>query len=766
MRLRDPLLEFLKKTLPSTRPPVSARAQTSVELLIILAVSLTILAVLINFTSDHLSGLQKENAIRVAQQSMQALVEGINHTYAQGPGTVSRVEVTWPLGIVSEQAVLSGNSIVVRVYETDVAGTAVPAITGSLSTLPGTYLVQITAHDLNVQLGSSRLTANVSSIYLPMAQDSNQSAAITLTNESDENATLSYSLNWSPSLVTVSVPSGSYSIPAGGTRTLDLNFFASAGAVGNYVGALSISAAYASAVESLSIPVNVEVFSSSASLLSAVPSSLSFANYSTDSNTLSFQLCNTGSTAITTISFTPSSGNAGDWIQGINTIASLTANTCRSINATVTPASGVPGVYSGSILIKDYTGANSVVLPITVTVSGQSSVFSWDWTTAALGANTIGGFTLRNGGDSNVLLSSVMISRWWLCDSNHSTLTGMTLKGASVFSGSANDGNSADITDTTFSAGESDANTLLQFSGTINNENEQFAASVTFSDGSIYSSSTYGSGCNADATPPARVTDLTADSGPTPGTIRLTWTYPGDDNFTGTPVSAVLRYGYTDVNSASGFAAGTDYPLTTMGAGGTTGSLLLSGLNVGYTYKFALLFKDEVDLNGGISNQASARPMNRYQYSLSQFPGLHFIHSNTGLGEAYAGDANLFRITDLVTSAGTDRNIVIRITDDSNSDHSWIAYLNFSATRLRKIQVWYPGNGATGIPSAAPNFDGNFNQAISTPIDLQGNSLITNSYAYGKNIIAISNPTTLYIDVFQNFSDMNIIADNEEGTIG
>ncbi len=741
---------------------MNPRAQSSVELLIVLAVSIVLLSLLVNLTTTQVFQLKSEQSQRAANQTLSGLVQSINQTYAEGPGSVRFVTVQWPDGVDGNRAWIQGHTLIIQVFDVNIAQSTIPTLTGTLAPYKGEQRIKITANDTNVSLGTLSITADQSSIYIPIPQDSNGIAHVTFTNLSASDANLTFSLAWSPTLVTASVNPLTDTLSANESVEVDINAHATPTAFGNYVGSLTVSANFGSTIETLSIPVNVEVFASSSGYLDVLPSTAYFGALPGDSNTTVIQVCNSGDSTMSGITFTPSDGDAGDWIQSISSISSLAADTCQNVNVTATiPAATEYGAYLGSMLVGDSTGANTDILPLYVSVLGQGDYFSWDWNTAVVGTNTVSGFGWRNLSSDPVAITQMAIQQWTNCDTNASKLTGITANGASVFSGNVGDGNTANVTDFNIPATTSYTNNTLTFNGTINDENEQFQGVLTFSDGTTYTSSVYGSGCGTDTSPPGRITNLVAFSGSEPGTIKLQFTLPGDNNFSGVASTAEIKYfKQPDANTPSVYAGGTSLSYGTIGPGGTTGSLTVTDLNIGETYFFTAVFKDDMDLNGGISNIASARPWNKLRYTGSDFNVTNFAHSlssNPPVGEPW--DVNLFSISDFNFGGSRDRNIQFRITPDNNTDNSYIIYLGIQSTVLNVVKIWYPIAAQDGLPGSTPNYTGNPGTSTNSAIDLLSASVINSTYRYNGTSVSLPRPNHFYISWMRNITDFNLAFD-------
>jgi formylglycine-generating enzyme required for sulfatase activity len=110
----------------------------------------------------------------------------------------------------------------------------------------------------------------------------------------------------------------------------------------------------------------------------------------------------------------------------------------------------------------------------------------------------------------------------------------------------------------------------------------------------------------ADTTPPATITDLSASTGSTAGTVNLSWTAPGDDGNTGTASTYIVRYDTTQITGVNwGSSANvTGEPVPSPAS--SPESMTVSGLTPAQTYYFAIKTQDEVPNTSEISNSPHA----------------------------------------------------------------------------------------------------------------------------------------------------------------
>ncbi|MCB4755423.1 MAG: carboxypeptidase regulatory-like domain-containing protein [Elusimicrobia bacterium] len=121
-------------------------------------------------------------------------------------------------------------------------------------------------------------------------------------------------------------------------------------------------------------------------------------------------------------------------------------------------------------------------------------------------------------------------------------------------------------------------------------------------------------GGGTDYTPPSMITDLMAQTGATAGSVRLSWTAPGDDGAGGTASGYIIKYrpGMPITTEADWMAAYdiASPPVNLMPpvplVAGSYQSINLFNLSPGVAYYFAVRARDEAYNRGPISNNPMA----------------------------------------------------------------------------------------------------------------------------------------------------------------
>ncbi len=325
-----------------------SKGQSAIELILILAISMVVLTTIISYSNEAIAGINREKQLKEAQETANEIVSAANDVYHQGPGARKKIFYRIPNGINESKSGIEGKSIVLNVNESDVYASADVLLSGSLPLSSGGHWIWVEAKEGYVSIGSEKVELNKTSIYVSMVQDSNAKKTITVTNNSSKSAQVTIVKTWPHSNVSLVISSSSFSLNAAQETIIDLNFASNASALGAYSGSLQFNICFGNEDQNILVPVTVEVETVSGNLR-LFPTSSSLVVLSNDSNSSSFQVCNTDSATISNVSFSTSSSDAGDWIESIASIPLLAGNTCEEKTFTVSvPAGTSPGNYSGT----------------------------------------------------------------------------------------------------------------------------------------------------------------------------------------------------------------------------------------------------------------------------------------------------------------------------------------------------------------------------------------------------------------------------------
>jgi len=186
----------------------------------------------------------------------------------------------------------------------------------------------------------------------------------------------------------------------------------------------------------------------------------------------------------------------------------------------------------------------------------------------------------------------------------------------------------------------------------------------------------------ADVTAPATVTNLAVAS-TSSSSATLTWTATGDDGHTGTATTYDLRYATSPIVSSTAWnnalrASGEPAPKPN----GQAESFVVTGLNAGTTYYFALKVADEVPNWSNVSNSPSG---------------------STPTGSDSTPPAT---ITDLTVVSSTSTSVTLRWTavgDDGASGTSTRYDMRYADTPILTNDDYGSANYASGEPVPVPS---------------------------------------------------------------
>jgi hypothetical protein len=198
--------------------------------------------------------------------------------------------------------------------------------------------------------------------------------------------------------------------------------------------------------------------------------------------------------------------------------------------------------------------------------------------------------------------------------------------------------------------------------------------------------------------PPGAVTDLSAGS-PTPSSLVLTWTAPGDAGATGTAASYEIRYSTSAITDAN-FASATKLASPPApAAAGTSQGVTISGLTAATVYSFALKTTNHAGTVSAISNVASGQtaPVHMDVVAIKRNPGLT---DGRGVAPVFANALAAGTIT-VYTGQG-----MIADAGSLHTDQGWAQgdiYLNYGGSP--QADAWLPLLVKFGL-NALPSFAG------------------------------------------------------------
>jgi len=163
-----------------------------------------------------------------------------------------------------------------------------------------------------------------------------------------------------------------------------------------------------------------------------------------------------------------------------------------------------------------------------------------------------------------------------------------------------------------------------------------------------------------DTLAPAKITDLAASDSQA-HSINLTWTAPGDDDNAGTAASYDIRYSTAPIMEDNWAEAeeciGEPIPQTA----GTKETFIVTGLQPGNTYYFAIKTQDESGNTSSISNVVSETTISKFVLTLSE--GINLMSVPLAPSESWS-------LKDLASHIGPDVVMIVRYDESQFSAYS------------------------------------------------------------------------------------------------
>ncbi|MBI5224980.1 hypothetical protein HY989_03850 [Candidatus Micrarchaeota archaeon] len=220
------------------------KAQSSLELLIILSVGLVLLGIIFSISQQRINSSQQSIALSSAKSATSAISAAADSVYFEGVGAKRQVSITIPEGTVATS--VTANSISMRLQieggPTDASANtnAILCSNSQLPTIPGTYRISVESLDGCVLIGTaSKLEVSTTLIQLIGYANSTYNKTINYTNAGTSPITVTLQLLFASSDASILLASQSVFTlnPSEKMETkLGIDLFPSA--IGSYSGQL------------------------------------------------------------------------------------------------------------------------------------------------------------------------------------------------------------------------------------------------------------------------------------------------------------------------------------------------------------------------------------------------------------------------------------------------------------------------------------------------------------------------------------------------
>ncbi len=223
------------------------KGQSSVELLIILAVGMIILAFILTSSQSRLNSSQQALAFSIAKGASQDIALAADAVYTEGVGAKRVIGYTLPEGTIGTS--ISQNGINIRVMGENGPSDAIATTSANLcpnsnfQSKPGTYAISVESLDGCVLIGAaSNLSVSTTLLSFNAFSNSTVIKTITYANLGSAPISVNANLNFTPAEITavfVNPLDASFPLNPGQTKNVDFKFDLSSSALGTYSGYLN-----------------------------------------------------------------------------------------------------------------------------------------------------------------------------------------------------------------------------------------------------------------------------------------------------------------------------------------------------------------------------------------------------------------------------------------------------------------------------------------------------------------------------------------------
>ncbi len=288
----------------------SKRGQTTVELLLLLGVSLIALLIIYSLYGQQIQFSSSVKEITTAKSTIDRMVTAANSLSISGAGSRTTVLIELPTSLRMDDSGIYGNEIILKLRNrTDIVGSADVNFSGTWkrdgnSFVKGGYYATFVFDGNAVNIIYDDFDLSTGSISIQSRQSTITQSSFTIRNNSSNIAyfTITPSFSNDPyALLSLGAGDESFSLSEREIRLVDLNITTNSSAYGNYSGALDIEAQlndnYRDYNISKQVTVSAEVFINPEEVM-LYPHSRSYALYPGEAQSQAFSLCNSGDTNV------------------------------------------------------------------------------------------------------------------------------------------------------------------------------------------------------------------------------------------------------------------------------------------------------------------------------------------------------------------------------------------------------------------------------------------------------------------------------------
>ena len=255
---------------------MNRRAQTTIELLLILAISMLALGIVYSLYSLQIDFSNSSKESVSSKAILEKMVNTANTLYISGPGSRTKVLVDLPMDLKMEDSSIRGSTLYLRLSNgTDLFASADVNFSGDWKKLDGAYVtgqyfISMLFDGNVVRLFYDDYDLSNESIYVSAKNNTVSQKSFSVRNNSLNNATFWILGNFSHSPfaeVSINPADTHFVLPSGESKLVDFDISLNSSASGNYAGSIivigQINNGVSDANNTKQVSVSVESFSGS-----------------------------------------------------------------------------------------------------------------------------------------------------------------------------------------------------------------------------------------------------------------------------------------------------------------------------------------------------------------------------------------------------------------------------------------------------------------------------------------------------------------------
>ncbi len=331
----------------------TARAQTSLEYLIILGAALLVVIIFLTLIQNESTDVSRSKIRTEAMSAVRALNAAAHEVYSQGDGAKKQVQITIPESYEPEYSFVRDRGINIRALGSDYLETTEFDVHGNLPQASGLKDVWVISEGDRVLIGDAMIVLDKESLNVLLSKNSTTLNGFSVRSEWDSPISIQITKVWANDLVAISLSTQNIHLNPGEKEGVSVSFSAADEANGFYSGYIRVHATDGNRTETIDLPIMAEAIGYGTQVtpqLVAIPQRINVSMQKGTSVNVNIELCTNSQTSLASVDMKASDGIPGIWLNGNYFLGKIDADTCKSKMITISVPSGASeGTYSGSL---------------------------------------------------------------------------------------------------------------------------------------------------------------------------------------------------------------------------------------------------------------------------------------------------------------------------------------------------------------------------------------------------------------------------------